>query len=88
MGKLLHGLAGGYSNVARAELIREKIKHIHENSKTTNQEMVTISAGVAIFPNLGTSDETILKSADEALYRAKREGRDRVVVAYTALIDL
>src|SRR5580698_2862428 len=42
---------------------------------------VTISAGVAAYPLDGPDPESILRAADRALYRAKAEGRDRVVVA-------
>jgi len=41
----------------------------------------TVSIGVAIFPWHGDSRETLIHAADEALYAAKRDGRDRVVVA-------
>jgi len=36
---------------------------------------------VAAFPICGTSPKELLAAADAALYRAKREGRDRVVIA-------
>ncbi len=42
---------------------------------------VTISLGVAVFPDHGFAAEELIKSADAALYRAKAEGRDRVVAA-------
>jgi diguanylate cyclase (GGDEF)-like protein len=42
---------------------------------------VTLSFGVAEFPAHGDSGETLIAIADAALYQAKREGRDRVVVA-------
>jgi diguanylate cyclase (GGDEF)-like protein len=42
---------------------------------------VTISMGVASYPSNGTDPESVLRAADLALYRAKAEGRDRVVVA-------
>lgn len=42
---------------------------------------VSASAGVAAYPEHGDSAETVLGRADMALYRAKREGRDRIVVA-------
>jgi diguanylate cyclase (GGDEF)-like protein/PAS domain S-box-containing protein len=44
-------------------------------------EAVTLSLGVAIFPEHGTTSGTILKAVDRALYRAKHEERSRVVVA-------
>jgi PleD family two-component response regulator len=37
--------------------------------------------GVVVFPVHGTTCDVILRSADEALYQAKAQGRDRVVVA-------
>jgi diguanylate cyclase (GGDEF)-like protein len=42
---------------------------------------VTLSFGVAEFPAHGDTGETLIAIADAALYQAKREGRDRVVVA-------
>jgi diguanylate cyclase (GGDEF)-like protein len=41
----------------------------------------TLSAGVASYPAHAQSDDDLLRAADEALYRAKAEGRDRVCVA-------
>lgn len=42
---------------------------------------VTLSLGVAVFPEHGVTTEAILKAADTALYRAKHNGRGRVEVA-------
>ena len=42
---------------------------------------VTLSAGVAVYPPHGTEPAALLRAADQALYAAKREGRDRVVPA-------
>jgi diguanylate cyclase (GGDEF)-like protein len=41
----------------------------------------TASFGVAVYPANGIKPANLLKAADEALYRAKHEGRDRVCVA-------
>ena len=47
----------------------------------TPSRRVTISCGVAsVLPESGLSFETLLRSADRALYQAKAEGRDKVVV--------
>ena len=57
----------------RAESIQDKAKALDLPVP------ITISLGMAIFPDDGTTSETILKSADAALYQAKREGRNRVI---------
>lgn len=42
---------------------------------------ITLSLGVACFPEHGLTGETVIRSADAALYRAKKEGRDAVRLA-------
>lgn len=42
---------------------------------------VTVSVGVAVFPDHGDSAEELLQAADEAMYAAKRLGRNRICVA-------
>jgi diguanylate cyclase (GGDEF)-like protein len=42
---------------------------------------VTMSLGVAAFPGHGGGGAEVLRAADKALYAAKGQGRDRVVVA-------
>jgi diguanylate cyclase (GGDEF)-like protein/PAS domain S-box-containing protein len=45
----------------------------------------TASFGIAIYPKDGTAPADLLRSADQALYRAKQGGRDRVCVAGPAV---
>lgn len=45
---------------------------------------VTLSVGVATFPQHGESAEALIRSADQALYRAKGLGRNRVELALPA----
>jgi diguanylate cyclase (GGDEF)-like protein len=42
---------------------------------------ITVSAGVAMFPQNGATAKALLSAADDAVYVAKRTGRNRVVVA-------
>ena len=42
---------------------------------------VTVSVGVALLDSHGASLVELLESADKAMYRAKRTGRDRVCLA-------
>lgn len=67
--------------VYRAEELREEIKLLKVRHRGRMLDGVTVSIGAACFPKQGKMAEELLRSADIALYRAKAEGRDRVVVA-------
>jgi diguanylate cyclase (GGDEF)-like protein len=64
----------------RAEAIREGAARLEVKSDGRMLGPVTLSLGVALFPEDANS-ESVLRAADEALYEAKRTGRDRVVVS-------
>ena len=64
-----------------AELLRQLIKNSIAEHIGSSGESVTVSLGVAISPDHGKNGEDLLRAADEALYRAKALGRDRVIVA-------
>jgi diguanylate cyclase (GGDEF)-like protein/PAS domain S-box-containing protein len=65
----------------RAELVCKDAKQSYFQFEGQTLEAVTLSLGVAVFPKDGSTSVAVLKAADDALYRAKREGRGRVVVA-------
>jgi diguanylate cyclase (GGDEF)-like protein len=65
----------------RAEELSAGIRALHVDFSGSSLGSLSISAGVASFPNHGDGAETVLQAADMALYQAKSEGRDRVVVA-------
>jgi diguanylate cyclase (GGDEF)-like protein/PAS domain S-box-containing protein len=65
----------------RSKIFCEYAKQLHLQFEGQTLEAVTLSIGVAVFPENGFSTATIIKAADEALYRAKRDGRDCVVLA-------
>ena len=68
------------ATLERAEQIREEIKRLKVLHRDQDLGQVTVSLGVAVFPNHGTTGEALLRAADTALYRAKIDGRDRVAV--------
>ncbi len=65
----------------RAELLREELKQLTVQHAGQVLGRISCSIGVSAFPGHGTTVEELLRTADQALYRAKTEGRDRVVVA-------
>jgi diguanylate cyclase (GGDEF)-like protein len=67
----------------RAEELRQGVKELLVYHLGKPVGKITSSFGVAAFPEHGLTSEEILKSAGTSLYRAKSEGRDRVVVAST-----
>ena len=63
----------------RAEKLRKTIashKILHRNEKVS----ISISVGIAMFPVHGTAGEVLLQKADQALYEAKRMGKNRVLL--------
>jgi diguanylate cyclase (GGDEF)-like protein len=64
----------------RAEHLREAAKNAIAQYRGQALDHVTLSVGVSAFPEKGITAEALLRSADAALYRAKEEGRDRVIV--------
>jgi diguanylate cyclase (GGDEF)-like protein/PAS domain S-box-containing protein len=66
---------------ARAVRIREKLRELVVIHNGRSLGLITASIGVAALPHHGTNEKDLLQAADAALYRAKREGRDRVAVA-------
>jgi diguanylate cyclase (GGDEF)-like protein len=67
--------------VARAERLRQEVSQLSQQPRNQKFEVISISVGVALYPQDGTSSADLLGRADEALYRAKRAGRDKVVLS-------
>jgi diguanylate cyclase (GGDEF)-like protein len=74
-------LADANATQGRAERIRSKVHELTVLHEGKSVGAVTVSVGVAALPAHGESSKALLEAADAALYRAKREGRDRVVMA-------
>lgn len=67
---------------ARAEDLRTAVERITVRYGDDNLPRITISVGVAAFPEFGNGVMEVLKVADTALYAAKANGRNRVEVAH------
>lgn len=71
--------------------IAEKLRCIIENSYFEGEEnqpngKLTASFGISVYPNKAKNDMELIKSADDALYRAKFFNKNRVE-AYTSILD-
>jgi two-component system cell cycle response regulator len=64
---------------AVAERVRQSMAEKTFEVGTARPLSVTVSVGVSIRENLVDTPESLIKRADVALYRAKREGRNRVI---------
>jgi diguanylate cyclase (GGDEF)-like protein len=62
-----------------ANRLRQQVSELNIPHYATDSRHVTISCGVAsVIPDDTCTLETLLKSADHALYKAKKSGRDQV----------
>lgn len=64
-----------------AEKLRQGIKNLRLEYNEQLLPQVTTSLGIATYPEQGNTVETLTQLADQALYEAKTQGRDRVVSA-------
>ena len=64
-----------------AERIRKSVKeHLPRTWKTFPRDNITISVGIATFPDDGKDRKEVIRNSDKALYRAKMEGKDKTVL--------
>jgi diguanylate cyclase (GGDEF)-like protein len=73
-------------SASEAYIVGEKIRMAIESyefrhGKKQPMGRLTISGGVAAYPETGSDSTELLQRADEALYAAKNSGRNRIVVA-------
>ncbi len=65
----------------RAENLKGQVRNLQVHHRGQTLRQVTVSIGIAAYPDHGTSAQEMINAADRALYRAKTSGRDRIVVA-------
>jgi len=66
---------------SRAELLRIAARTLKLKHNDVTLDPVTLSAGIAGFPEHASSARELLQVADACLYEAKKSGRDRVILA-------
>ncbi len=70
------------NSLAVAERIRENIElykfEVHPSKNKISR--VTVSIGLCAFPDHGKTSEDLIAFADESLYAAKKEGKNRVTI--------
>lgn len=63
----------------RAERIRKSLEYVVMKYDRMAMGRVTVSVGVAIYPNNGATSAEILEVAEQLCYQAQRSGRNRVI---------
>jgi diguanylate cyclase (GGDEF)-like protein/PAS domain S-box-containing protein len=72
--------------VIRANALRETVKKLALTYETQLLGTVTLSIGIATFPEHSLEADELLKIADQGLYQSKSKGRDMVSVAGTRAV--
>jgi diguanylate cyclase (GGDEF)-like protein len=71
--------------VIRADALRSEVKSLRLHYKKQTVGQLTVSVGVAAFPEHGSTSTELLKIADQCLYEFKASGRDVVTVGTSSL---
>jgi diguanylate cyclase (GGDEF)-like protein len=71
--------------VVRANALRTEVKRLTLSCDNQDLGSITISLGVAGFPEHGSRADTLLKTADRRLYKSKASGRDVVTAGFINL---
>jgi len=67
----------------RADTLRSKVKNLRVQFKNQILGPLTVSVGLAAFPEHGSTSEDLLRIADRCLYESKSRGRDVVTAPVT-----
>ncbi len=67
--------------ISGAVAFTERVRKTIAGARTSFDETVTISAGIACYPVNGETEKEIIEAADKALYAAKQTGKNKVVLS-------
>ena len=70
-----------------AEKLRKSIGELALNHEGRSLGTITISTGIAVYPNHAQNTEQLISESDKALYQAKKQGRNCTVVVTNAQIQ-
>jgi diguanylate cyclase (GGDEF)-like protein len=70
-----------FTDKEEAYRLGERIRRWLEEKKVSSYRNLTISIGIASYPEDAQDKENLIKKADEALYCAKRKGKNQVITA-------
>ena len=76
--------SGPEQAVARLERFRDSVSQLSVMLHGEALPGITVSIGLALLPEHGDNSAALIKAADEALYRAKANGRNRTELAAAA----
>src|SRR5204863_7685800 len=69
----------------RANVLRDEVRKLTIRYLDQNLDPVTLSIGLATFPQHGSTGEQLLRIADKYLYQSKAAGRDRDTTPYASV---
>jgi len=72
--------------VRRAEMIRKVVSEIRMHFRGELLGSVTVSVGIAMYPDAGKDGGNLIRLADGALYRAKHAGRNQVMLDSSGVV--
>jgi diguanylate cyclase (GGDEF)-like protein len=72
----------------RAEGIRRMVADLENRFEASSNLAITISIGIALYSGDGTDAGELVRRADQALYRAKNSGRNRVVLHEMSVAEI
>ena len=82
-------IIGRLSSLENAQKVCSTLLHLFKEPLILSERGLTLSVsiGAAMYPDDGTDSETLRKRSDQALYEAKRTGRNKVVFASQELSE-